>query len=688
MARYFLFAFSSVVQLVAGHPEKLICKDPRLVAGASMMYNYVVPNQFSDAMIFNASLDKYEAGTTVGLQVRANGTKFIESPKGVFIAIQSSSACTLNGDNGVFSDLSDDLSLTNGCQSGVFSKTTSPFKGLSNLVWTAGPGTKGDVTFTLVWSNGNGATDPLSKKGVVRVPDTYIYTKTITLSGPAGPCPPPAPVPAPPTPGSPSKCIAEAHQCASLEGVNSPVFIQLVLDDFDDAVSEVTFPAGRCIPCRADQRRYCKSARVTCPTEPGKPMQEEIWTANRECKGLPSRRVDLPSTFARCPSLDYYSPESIDLDRFVEKLQKDHASFFTRSAVAHAAIKEYRRMLQLIQQHPDQPVVPSKIVDLVWHEHILDTAQYKRDCLRMFGRYIHHNPSFGGEQEKSTLVEQQLQMFKLYKQTFDIAPPLAIWPTARKLKLGANGPLPDCCSAQCVKPACHDCVGCNSVDCGKLNDADEKGHAQTQSTNLARSPDAFAGYVPLREIVPKVMTNANTYSCKAQPLNGMTFEWSICSGRIYFKQSLAGVSAWYGVGLSGRPPFDMGFGDFMVSMFTRNFSGVKDLYKYDDGQGYPCWDVLHECSADNKTMGTKNTDNDQITRTPGETFSTWSRHLNTGDSKDWPIVPGNMTVLFAHGTEDYFTYHTKHNDASCQIDFFTGMVACGGAFAYRSELYV
>jgi len=120
MARYFLFAFSSVVQLVAGHPEKLICKDPRLVAGASMMYNYVVPNQFSDAMIFNASLDKYEAGTTVGLQVRANGTKFIESPKGVFIAIQSSSACTLNGDNGVFSDLSDDLSLTNGCQSGVF----------------------------------------------------------------------------------------------------------------------------------------------------------------------------------------------------------------------------------------------------------------------------------------------------------------------------------------------------------------------------------------------------------------------------------------------------------------------------------------------------------------------------------------------------------------------------------------
>jgi hypothetical protein len=32
---------------------------------------------------------------------------------------------------------------------------------------------------------------------------------------------------------------------------------------------------------------------------------------------------------------------------------------------------------------------------------------------------------------------------------------------------------------------------------------------------------------------------------------------------------------------------------------------MQDLYKYDVGNDYPCWDVLHECSADNSTAGTK-----------------------------------------------------------------------------------
>lgn len=60
-------------------------------------------------------------------------------------------------------------------------------------------------------------------------------------------------------------------------------------------------------------------------------------------------------------------------------------------------------MLLLIQRFPDRPVVPSKLVDLVWHEHILDTFTYKRDCSRLFGRYVHHNPSFGGQEEKAGL---------------------------------------------------------------------------------------------------------------------------------------------------------------------------------------------------------------------------------------------------------------------------------------------
>merc|ERR1719320_321684 len=35
---------------------------------------------------------------------------------------------------------------------------------------------------------------------------------------------------------------------------------------------------------------------------------------------------------------------------------------------------------------------------------------------------------------------------------------------------------------------------------------------------------------------------------------------------------------------------------------TRNYTGVKDLFKYDAGNGYPCFDVLHECSVGNVTQ--------------------------------------------------------------------------------------
>lgn len=54
---------------------------------------------------------------------------------------------------------------------------------------------------------------------------------------------------------------------------------------------------------------------------------------------------------------------------------------------------EYRQFLYLIASNPDQTVVPwSNDLDDFWHEHILDTAKYARDCVAIMGRFIHHNP--------------------------------------------------------------------------------------------------------------------------------------------------------------------------------------------------------------------------------------------------------------------------------------------------------
>jgi len=647
-----------------------------------MMHNYVVSNQYTGSLLFSASTASYsKAGDEIQLTVAANGTKYVSesAPKGVFLAIQSRSACTLVGDHGSFSGLSADLDKTSGCESGVFSKTTGgQFAGHSQVVWRAGPGTVGDVTFTLLWSNGPGATDPLSVKGTVRVPDTYLYRKTITVAGPPGPCPP-SPSPPPPAPSSPDKCAwngGESGRCP-VAGARAPVFIQDLGDD-----GQQTFPSAKCLPCRVDHRGTCKSAMVTCPSEPGGTPEEKIWESSRECEGPPSRTAYPSARDVYCPGPEHYAVESLDLERFVAKLQRDHGHHVKDEATARKAVDEYRKMLVLIQRFPERPVVPSKLVDLVWHEHILDTARYKRDCLRMFGRYVHHNPSFGGEEEKAELQGQQNDMFKVYMETFNEPPPVDVWPSVRmKKRLGAGGPLPDCCSAQCVKPACHDCVGCNSVDCGYLGrEHSAAAHGQKSPAKRSLSPDAFAGYVPTRN-PPLAAPGGAPYACSlslGMPVGSpyaMSLEWTICGEQIYFRHSLKGLSAWYSLGLAGEGQKDMGYGDYMLSMMTRNFTGVKDLYKYDAGNGYPCWDVLNECSVGNKTKGTKDVEGESIQRANGATTSTWSRKLKTPDYKDRPISRGNATVLLAHGTEDYFTYHQKHA-ATCQIDFFSGFVSC------------
>lgn len=59
------------------------------------------------------------------------------------------------------------------------------------------------------------------------------------------------------------------------------------------------------------------------------------------------------------------------------------------------AEREYRRFLTLHLLHPTVDLVPNRLVDLFWHAHILDTAGYQRDCARLFGYLLHHDPYLG-----------------------------------------------------------------------------------------------------------------------------------------------------------------------------------------------------------------------------------------------------------------------------------------------------
>jgi hypothetical protein len=76
------------------------------------------------------------------------------------------------------------------------------------------------------------------------------------------------------------------------------------------------------------------------------------------------------------------------------------------------ASEEYVRFLTLRQKYPSVTLVPSELVDVVWHAHILNTEQYHADCDRLFGRYLHHVPHLeddvSEENEQGYLETQRL----------------------------------------------------------------------------------------------------------------------------------------------------------------------------------------------------------------------------------------------------------------------------------------
>lgn len=83
------------------------------------------------------------------------------------------------------------------------------------------------------------------------------------------------------------------------------------------------------------------------------------------------------------------------------------------------AIEQYRRFLFLHYSFPNQLLVPSQDIDLVWHCHILDTTKYREDCEFLFGRFIDHHPHFGRDStEQQHLEAAYTQTQLLLEQCF------------------------------------------------------------------------------------------------------------------------------------------------------------------------------------------------------------------------------------------------------------------------------
>lgn len=91
------------------------------------------------------------------------------------------------------------------------------------------------------------------------------------------------------------------------------------------------------------------------------------------------------------------------------------------------AIEEYRKFIFLCCISP-QGASPSKVIDEVWHLHLIYTQNYWEEfCGKTLNRNIHHYPSAGGLQEKEKHENWRTDTLDLYRNTFQTEPPPAFW---------------------------------------------------------------------------------------------------------------------------------------------------------------------------------------------------------------------------------------------------------------------
>jgi len=111
---------------------------------------------------------------------------------------------------------------------------------------------------------------------------------------------------------------------------------------------------------------------------------------------------------------------NIDLEMVKMKLRDtDEGLGWTDEQCAIAEI-EYKRFLHLNKRFPDFPIVPHRIMDLMWHQHILDTRAYHKDSRKVFGKYFHHFPYFGirGESDRQELNSAFDETQSIYAKVF------------------------------------------------------------------------------------------------------------------------------------------------------------------------------------------------------------------------------------------------------------------------------
>lgn len=98
-----------------------------------------------------------------------------------------------------------------------------------------------------------------------------------------------------------------------------------------------------------------------------------------------------------------------------------------RPAFSVRAIEEYKRFLYL-GVVSESVVTPSRVIDQVWHEHLLFSRGYREFCREVLQRDFDHNPELVPSEHQTAVFKAQFDAtIDLYLAEFNVEPPSQIW---------------------------------------------------------------------------------------------------------------------------------------------------------------------------------------------------------------------------------------------------------------------
>lgn len=100
------------------------------------------------------------------------------------------------------------------------------------------------------------------------------------------------------------------------------------------------------------------------------------------------------------------------------KRSDDVADEYTHDDLVDA-VGQYRKFLALAVKYRDQPLVPTKQIDMIWHLHMLHPRAYYHDCMALFGQILDHEGVSANAQDEQDVQFASLNVTSaLWKKEF------------------------------------------------------------------------------------------------------------------------------------------------------------------------------------------------------------------------------------------------------------------------------